>query len=298
MNLVFKIKCCIFALTLFLLHVEEAKGIAINAMPLTMPQHPMRHFCFMNDKKIECIKDYLGGMNYTNAAKSNDTSAYFVKKWLKEEGVKLRPAARKPRLYTLNEDCFSSKTPESNYWAGFLAADGSIGKCNSVNLTIQQRDIKHLELYRDFIGSNAPFYHFEKHNTNKVELYSKKIVADLSVYGVRKDKTRNYVVPDFIKFDVDFWRGMIDGDGHISLKNTNTTNNFPIIGLCGTIDACNSFREFCLTIHPFKARVNKHGSIFDIRIGGVAAIKIISEIYGNNPRIALNRKYEKAMSII
>jgi len=298
MNLFFKIKIHIFALTLFLLHVEEAKGIAINAMPLTMPQHPMRHFYFMATNKQKCIEDYVNGMNYATVAKSNGTSVWFVKKWLKEEGVKLRKAATKPRIYTLNEDCFSINTPESNYWAGFLAADGSIGKDNVVNLTIQARDIKHLELYRDFIGSNAPFYHFEKHNTNKLEFCSRKIVCDLATYGIQRNKTKNYTVPDSIKFNADFWRGMIDGDGHISIKDTNTTKDFPIIGLCGTIDTCNSFRDYCLNIHLFKAKVNRHGSIFAIRIGGVAATKILNEIYGNNPCVALSRKHEKAMLII
>lgn len=52
MILTFKIKSCIFASLLFLAHVGAAQEIVLNAMPLTMPQHLMRHFCFMR-KKIE-----------------------------------------------------------------------------------------------------------------------------------------------------------------------------------------------------------------------------------------------------
>ena len=57
MNLLFKIKCFIFASLLFLSHVGAAKEILLNAVPLTMPQHLMRHSCFM--RKIE-----IGEKNY------------------------------------------------------------------------------------------------------------------------------------------------------------------------------------------------------------------------------------------
>ena len=50
MNLLFKINCFIFAPLLFLPHVGAAKEILLNAVPLTMPQHLMRHYCFMRYK--------------------------------------------------------------------------------------------------------------------------------------------------------------------------------------------------------------------------------------------------------
>lgn len=52
MNLFFKINCFIFAPLLFLPHVGAAKEILLNAVPLTMPQHLMRHYCFMRKIKL------------------------------------------------------------------------------------------------------------------------------------------------------------------------------------------------------------------------------------------------------
>jgi hypothetical protein len=301
-NLDFKIKSFIFALILFLLHVEEAKGIAVNAMPLTMPQHPMRHFYFMKPKseefKKKCIEAYASGLNFSQVSKLHGVSAPCIRNWVKKTDIRIRTLSESRRVYKLNEQAFNTDSPEANYWAGFLAADGSVSNRGVLNLTIQNRDIKHLESFRNFIGTNAPFYHFKKHNTNKLEIASKTVVCSLEKYGIGLNKTLTYQVPELIRGDRDFWRGMIDGDGHISIKDTNTTKDFPIIGLCGTIDTCNSFREYCLGIHQFKAKVNKHGSIFALRIGGAAAVSIIRNLYGGNPCESLSRKYEKAMSII
>lgn len=198
---------------------------------------------------------------------------------------------RKSKSHRLIEDSFETVTPESLYWAGFIAADGCVSK-NNLTIALKTSDVGHLEKFSNWMMSDAKIGYNSKTNSNKMCISSKTIVKDLINYGITERKSFTYSPPEFCRDSPDFWRGMIDGDGSIFIRDVGKTKNYPGIGLCGTKETCEYFRSYCLQICSFKANVNKHSSIFNIYIGGVAAIKIASQIYGDNPSFFLQRKFD------
>lgn len=142
-----------------------------------------------------------------------------------------------------NESFFTKSTPERNYVLGLLGADGNIEK-NKINLCLKAEDKdvlfeinKHISdqvlVKRKNVKHKYPQY--------LLRISSKAIVKILDEIGIRPNKSRNFCVPPDLKNDRDFWRGMIDGDGYVSITNGNKL----VIGLCGTIDVCEHFLEFC-----------------------------------------------------
>lgn len=198
---------------------------------------------------------------------------------------------RRSKSLRLNKDLFRARTPESLYCAGFIAADGCV-RNNYITISLKASDVKQLEKFSNWMMSDTRIGYNPKTDSYSVCISSKQIITDLMEYGITERKSLTYSPPEFCRDSPDFWRGMIDGDGSVFIRDVGRTKNYPGIGLCGTKETCEYFRSYCLQICSFKAKVNKHSSIFSIYIGGVAAIKIAPQIYGNNPSFFLQRKFD------
>lgn len=103
----------------------------------------------MDDQQV--VRLYGEGLSSRQIAKTLGISKPTVLKRLREANVERRPNRRR----FFNEEAFSDFTPESCYWAGFLAADGWIDKRQttvSVELAIKDRD--HLVKLCEFLGAD------------------------------------------------------------------------------------------------------------------------------------------------
>lgn len=103
----------------------------------------------MDDQQV--VRLYWEGLSSRQIAKALGISKPTVLKRLREANVERRPNRRR----FFNEEAFSDFTPESCYWAGFLAADGWIDKQQttvSVELAIKDRD--HLVKLCEFLGAD------------------------------------------------------------------------------------------------------------------------------------------------
>lgn len=192
--------------------------------------------------------------------------------------------------YTYNEDFFKTLTFESAYILGYLYSDGCLGtNSNCVQITSTDKDI--LEKMALLIknsdrlgvtlskGNNSTYYHLNI--TNKV------IYNSLLTWGLYPNKSLTLTVDQRLKFNKDFWRGMIDGDGSCILNDKNF-----YISICGTKSICEDFLEFCNTIIPVNIKISinsKSGLNFAIRIIGNKA-KIIHQFIYENNTISMNRK--------
>ncbi len=414
-NLHLKIKSFIFASILFLLHVEEAKGIAVNAMPLTMPQHPMRHFYFMS-KKLEvkagdsiqlftvdkvysvntktmvdvtcvcgekrsklatvllngrtkscgCIrKNAPIGLKFgyievlsnpikgrvTGICDCGSTKTYSMNSLknghtkscgcinilenqegktyngflITKDYVSTRPrkvlaicpgcnqekeyllggirnsskrsctSCATHRKLPIKSDSFAVINEESLYWAGFLAADGNVFK-GTVCVGLHSKDDNHILKFRNFLASSHKVTRTPKKSS--IKFSDKQIVEDLNKFGITDNKSLTYEVPEFCALSSDFWRGIIDGDGSICLKE----NKHAILSIVGTFSVVDGFlkfaKQFCDTKisprHSSKTNKNTYSASLSCR----NARLILGELYGGNPIFYLDRKYEKAMSLI
>ncbi len=149
--------------------------------------------------------------------------------------------------YTFDEDFFSTFTPQSCYWAGFIAADGCIQDDKHLSIKLTRKDKPHLERFSTDLGYTGVIYEGsgknnfgigkEKYNTGHHSHCTfwlgnaQKLIHDLQQnFNIGPRKSTSYTHPDGLTDDqaLAFIKGYIDGDGHIQRgKRTRIT-------ICGT----------------------------------------------------------------
>lgn len=145
--------------------------------------------------------------------------------FLKRNGIerKRRNYGKKYKYSDLKHDYFSNINTESAaYYAGFIAADGSIYRHPTkpmqkrLTIEIHKKDRDILEKFD--IGTDI----FERKNRNMVTkaISSDKICDDLAKVGITQNKTFRLVFPEVIDDNNihHFIRGYFDGDGWFTIS--------------------------------------------------------------------------------
>jgi len=132
-----------------------------------------------------------------------------------------------PKVHTMDESVFDAITEPSAYWIGDLMADGNIntGKTGNprISLTIAARDREHLVKFRKFLNCSNPIQIkiiqvsgiVPKQYT--LRFSSKRIAGKLIEFGVTARKSLTAKVIG-LQDNRHFWRGVVDGDGHIKKR--------------------------------------------------------------------------------
>lgn len=112
------------------------------------------------------------------------------------------------------------------------------------------------------------------------------------------DKTNNATIPINDYSEIDFWRGVIDGDGSLGI----TKDNRPFISLTTKSEQLKNFycdflyRRFDITKN---VKRNKRDNIYNILVFGRKAIEIAKLLYtSSKSELYINRKYQKAMEML
>lgn len=130
-------------------------------------------------------------------------------------------------LYEHNETFFKTPNLLNCYWAGFLAADGSLDEYGGgASLRLEIADLDHLEKFKIDVGFNGKTLGCNRFDrilrTKRVIINSRYWIHDLREnFGIIPNKVRRLVPP---KLDNDllnlvFIIGYIDGDGCICIFN-------------------------------------------------------------------------------
>ena len=189
----------------------------------------------------EIIKRYKEGTSARQLSFLYSVADVTITSMLKRHGVPIRNRSNSRRTNQIKEDVFDTITEESAYWIGFILADGNVyhppKRSKQLNIGLAEKDWEHLEKFKKFVGSDKQLYY------NKggvfLSIYSNRIVEKLAEYGIVPRKSKIAKVPDTLKDNRHFWRGMIDGDGWV---------NHSLLGLCGTFDVILCFKEFINSI--------------------------------------------------
>lgn len=178
--------------------------------------------------------------------------------------------------------------PESAYWIGFILADGCILNLNDkpmLSVALSVRDKEHLQKLKTFLKSEHKIQCTT--NTCRLRVYAPILCQTLSKYGIDSRKSTRESVPESLKHNRNFWRGVVDGDGWV----TYYKNGWGEIGICGSKSVCAGFLSYVQTIGFTNATVRKHkeANCYKICVRGYTGSEIICHLYEDST-IYLNRK--------
>lgn len=258
----------------------------------------MKKIIFSKKQLEEIIQDYtINNLSTRELGEKHNVSKQVINRVLKENNIELNHTNRK---YYGDYDKFENiDSPEKAYWLGFLAADG----CNysrqanaSIIINIHQKDISHLQKFKQFIGTNAEIKIFIQNggfsnNTPmcKIVLNSKKMSQDLINVGVVPKKSLILQPPKInSELYLPFILGYFDGDGSIfETKQKNFGISFQ-----GTKEILEWINSILLISSHLEKRYNDENNNYYIRCGGIdKPYRIMRKLY-NSVDIHLDRKYE------
>lgn len=183
------------------------------------------------------IKDicalYLQNTPRAHIAKKYGCTDKVIVRVLEQANIEIKRlnsvAQTKNRKFNINDDYFNINKQSSNsaYILGVLASDGCVASSqNQVYIELHRHDKELLEKINAELENERPVKDYVNHSKNyensKIYFFSKQIKQDLSLYNIIPNKT--HFNNDFLqnidtKYQIDFIRGMFDGDGCVKWSN-------------------------------------------------------------------------------
>lgn len=212
----------------------------------------------------------------------------------------------------VDESVWSDDNQEAHYWAGLIAADGCLsvkkGKYrtyNQVVIYLAGDDGLHIQDLFNFMKSS---YKIGKRDISGSKWVNKNLHqyggvfwsdaawAWLQGHGITERKSLTLKVSPLLANSIDFWRGVIDGDGTVNFAK-NRGADYPHIGLGGSEDVVQQFQEF-ITFHlGVTPKIGTCRSIYRVAMNGQPAQDLIRLLY-DRPGPALPRKAKSAKACL
>lgn len=206
--------------------------------------------------------------------------------------------------YKYNWDFFEKDSEELYYFLGFVAADGYISN-NEIEIGLNEKDVSLLEKFRDLIVPEKPLYYKAKTKSYTLKISCLKQISKFKTfYSMTSNKKHDEMhypnIPD--KYQKDFIRGYIDGDGNI-----DTTKGYRVIDgekrvyaglrlrILGNENFLTSLNNETKKHYQHKTnRLTKKGkeNVYYLTYNFKTANNILEWIY-KNANIYLKRKYDK-----
>lgn len=219
-----------------------------------------------------------------------------------EAHVRLRTFSQSQRCRRRHEHpFFSVLSRAARYWAGFIVADGSLATDRGcIRIGLARRDRAHLARFlRDLRWTRARVVDYETTNGSRrfpassIEVTDRRLVQDLLTLGVAGVKADRGRISRLLSDSPDFWRGVIDGDGSLTLDSRRA-----VLSLVGGRRLLEQYRAFVRTIVPLCAvKLQRHRTIWAVQLSGRHAELVIRYLYAN-ALVALKRKRAAAKRIL
>jgi hypothetical protein len=257
------------------------------------------------------IEKYKQGHAVSSLTREYGTGASAIEMLIELNGIPRRKnRTRNLHKSNFREDwdkSFSEPSPAALYWAGFLMADGYISKPRSlkaqhvIGCGLSHIDRTHLENLAQFVGrgdvTTRP-RQGKAEPTCRWNIVSDQIAEDLKRWGItpgkgNKDDTKP---TNEAMMSVDFWRGVLDGDGTIT-----PSYRTPRISLVGRQGICEAFVEFVrqkIKIQfkaknkKIEAKQDKNSTAYRVYLLNNNAVNLAELLYQSAPPLLrLERKY-------
>ncbi|PIU99063.1 hypothetical protein COS59_01765 [Candidatus Wolfebacteria bacterium CG03_land_8_20_14_0_80_36_15] len=219
--------------------------------------------------------------------------------WAQGERLALKRKTDKPRL-KVNEDYFKKWSPNMAYILGFILADGCIirgtykGYSDALKFGVQKRDIDVLEKIKKELSAEHKISLMK--NAAHLCITSQKIVNDLKILKISYQKSLREIIPNVPKKYIrDFIRGIVDGDGGVSIDKTG----YPNLSICGGKNTITFIRDYFLKKFNIYSTITKSTSkdkkcyLCRIAYRCNSAKTILDYLY-NNANLYLERKFQIA----
>jgi len=241
------------------------------------------------------VKMYLSGKTCKMIGDELGISCSSIAYRIKNAGV-MRNISEAARNKSVNHSAFASFSPESCYWAGLMAADGSIVR-TQMKLSLKKSDVEHVTSFAKWLGWDRPL-RMDRESIVLV-IGSKLLVTDLA-YNFNVVAKKSLVLMPPLKIPVDmvrhFIRGYMDGDGWIGSTSA-------ALGFAGTEQMLQWIRNeliiHCATKSP-AVRKKRNAQVFELTFGGrKQTSRIIEWLYrDSNESTRLDRKWRTAQFYI
>lgn len=245
----------------------------------------------------EVITRYKNNESIFSICNTLGTYQEKVKKILKDNNIETISYSKRNNP-DFKEDYFEKiDSHDKAYWLGWLITDGCVSK-TSISLSIKACDKYILEQFQNDLGLvnkikpfNGKYFRFM--------FWSKKMVDDLSKYGIIGNKTFTVDLPKINKeFVPSLLRGCIDGDGSISYLQYEKRKDSEL-SFTGNEMCVMSFSKLISeTVGLKEKKITKNNSIFRVRWSSKKdIIQICEKIYKNSDNHRLSRKYDNYLKI-
>ncbi|MEK7503524.1 MAG: hypothetical protein AAB577_00910 [Patescibacteria group bacterium] len=205
-----------------------------------------------------------------------------------------------PRI-KVNENYFRKWSTKMAYLLGYILADGCIikgtykGYSDALKFGVQKRDIDILEKIKKELESEHTIS-FNK-NAAYLSITSQRIVDNLKKLGIIYRKSLREKIPKVPRrFEKDFIRGIVDGDGSVALGK----DGYPQLGACGGWRTMKFIRNYFLRKFKIYSKISrltksKDGKHYLYSIGyrTNSAKTLIKYLYVSAP-LYIDRKLKEA----
>lgn len=202
------------------------------------------------------------------------------------------------QFFDINENFFSSWSPEMAYVLGLIITDGCISRAGTVSLCMNDKEL--LEKVKETMGSEhkiTPSKH--QNGLYHYQFARETLVKDLEKLGVIPRKSLIVKFPEVPQVYLsDFIRGVFDGDGSVFFDKRSP--NFPlrskfVSGSADFIDGLHKSLEFLgmpkRTIYKQKT---KNAWSYMFIFAHKDSIKLFDILYKNTQNgLFLDRKYKR-----
>lgn len=258
---------------------------------------------FRKEEYNDVIELYKSGLSMEDIASKYGCYKQSVEVLFKRLGVKGRSKQEvKDILYPVNKKCFTDwKDEKTLYFYGLLLSDGCITDSGSVSLALALQDLKTVQEFKDYIGSDNKISISEKSNSCQFSFRDSAVSSNLIAAGLEPRKSTKEKFPLTVdKDDLNsvrhFWRGFICGDGSV-----RDINNCPSLFICGSLELCTEFKIFCEKVLGFKLNLavkenSETSGFYYFRISGRKAKEVTLFMF-KNQSVCMERKLKDALAM-
>lgn len=167
------------------------------------------------DQKLLLCEDYKSGIKSSDICAKYHCSSNTLQKIIASYNIPKRQSHNTKKDLT---KLYDLTNPETQYWLGFICADGSINysaTARTYKVSLFSKDQEVIDKFTEYIGKENVNFHTRKQN-GILEVYiSSKKLCEYFINELNMIPNKSLVLDPNLEYTNHFIRGYFDGDGCI-----------------------------------------------------------------------------------